>query len=123
MFYDRLKDLCRTKGVTLTNLVKDLNMSTGNLSKWKNGNVPKSDTIRALAEYLGVTADYLLGNDIRKEKILTLLDDPAITLTSDEKWFILKLRQLDKDGRTMVESSLISELRRVEAKNDQQVVG
>lgn len=123
MFYDRLKDLCRTKGVTLTNLVKDLNMSTGNLSKWKNGNVPKSDTIRALAEYLGVTADYLLGNDIRKEKILTLLDDPAITLTSDEKWFILKLRQLDKDGRTMVESSLISELRRVEAKNDQQIVG
>lgn len=123
MFYDRLKALCLKKGVTLTNLVKSLNMSTGNLSKWKNGNIPKSDTIRALAEYFGVTADYLLGNDIRKEKILTLLDDPDIQLTSEEKWFILKLRKLDKEGRTMVESTLISEVRRVEYKEDQGVVG
>lgn len=115
MFYDRLKELCKEKGITLTNLVKELHMSTGNLSKWKNGNVPKSDTISALAEYFGVSTDYLMGNDTRKEKAITLLDDPDLTLTADEKWFILKLRQLDKEGRTVVEGTLVSEVRRVES--------
>lgn len=114
MFYDRLKELCQEKGITLTNLVKELHMSTGNLSKWKNGNVPKSDTIGALAEYFGVSTDYLMGNDTRKEKAIMLLDDPDLTLTADEKWFILKLRQLDKDGRTVVEGTLVSEVRKVE---------
>ena len=123
MFYDRLKELCATRDVPLTTLVKTLNMSSGNLSKWKKGNVPKSDTVRALAEYFGVTSDYLLGNDTRKEKALTILDKSALVLTSEEKWFILKLRKLDKEGRTMVESTLISESRRVERKNKQGVIG
>lgn len=114
MFYDRLKELCDKKGVSLTNVVKELHMSTGNLSKWKNGNVPKSDTISALAEYFGVSSDYLLGVESLKEKTMTILDNPDLTLTADEKWFILKLRQLDKEGRTVVEGTLVSEVRRVE---------
>lgn len=44
-----------------------------------------------------------------------VLDNPDLTLTADEKWFILKLRQLDKDGRTVVEGTLVSEVRRVES--------
>lgn len=114
MFYDRLKELCKENNITLTNLVKELNMSSGNLSRWKNGGVPKGDTLSALAEYFKVSTDYLLGNDVRKEKVIVLLDDPDIILTADEKWFILKLRQLDKEGRTIVEGTLISEIRRIE---------
>lgn len=122
MFYERLKGLCREKGVALTILIRELHMSSGNLSRWKNGGVPKGDTLSALAEYFGVSTDYLLGNDVRKEKALTILDDPEIVLTSDEKWLVLKYRELDKEGRTMVESVLISESRRTERKSDQ-VVG
>lgn len=114
MFYERLKELCKEKGITPTALVKELGMSGGNLSKWKNGKIPKSDTISALAEYFGVSADYLLGIDSLKEKSMTALDNPSLILSADEKWFILKLRELDKEGRTMVESTLIAETRRVE---------
>lgn len=55
MFYERLKELCKQKGTTVTTVVKELGMSTGNISKWKNGNKPKADSVSALAEYLGVS--------------------------------------------------------------------
>lgn len=118
MFYERLKILCDEKGITITNLVAELNMSSGNLSKWKRGKTPKSDTVKVLANYFDVSSDYLLGVDSLKEKSLVLLDDPEVTLTSDEKWFILKLRQLDKEGRIVVEGALVQEVRRVENKKE-----
>lgn len=114
MFYERLKELCKEKGTSVTNVVKELGMSTGNISKWKSGKTPKSDTVSALSEYLGVSTDYLLGIDTLKEKAITILDDPSMTLTADEKWFILKLRELDKEGRTVVESALVAETRRMD---------
>lgn len=113
MFYERLKRLCDEKGTTLTNVIKELGMSSGNLSKWKNGKTPKSDTVSALSEYFSVSSDYLLGIDSLKEKNMTILDSSTLSLTADEQWFIQKLRQLDKEGRTMVESTLIAETRRI----------
>lgn len=113
MFYERLKQLCEERGVALTNVVKELGMSTGNLSKWSSGKIPRSKTLTALSEYFNVSTDYLLGIDALKEKSMTILDDPTLVLTAEEKWFIQKLRELDKEGRTMVESTLIAETRRV----------
>ena len=115
MFYERLKKLCDERGLALTNVVvNELHMSRGKLSRWKNGNVPKGDTLSTLSEYFGVSTDYLLGTDTLKEKSITILDDPELTLTADEKWFILKLRQLDKEGKAVVEGALVSEVRRME---------
>ena len=37
MFYENLQNLCHSHGITLTTLAKDLGLSSGNLSKWKNG--------------------------------------------------------------------------------------
>lgn len=115
MFYERLKKLCDERGLALTNVVvNELHMSRGNLSRWKNGNVPKGDTLSALAEYFGVSTDYLLGTDELKRDCLTALDNQALSLTADEVRLILKYRALDDEGRTMVESTLIQETRRVE---------
>ena len=113
MFYERLKELCKQKGTTVTTVVKELGMSTGNISKWKNGNKPKADSVSALAEYLGVSTDYLLGIEEVKQKSLDILDSQVFTLTDKEKDFIRRLRKLDDEGRTMVESTLIQELRRI----------
>ena len=76
--------------------------------------IPRDEVKIRIAEYFGVSSDYLLGVESLKEKTMTILDDPDLTLTADEKWFILKLRQLDKEGRTVVEGTLVSEVRRVE---------
>lgn len=115
MFYERLKALCEEKQTNLTSVLKNLGMSSGNLSKWKNGKIPKSDTVSALAEYFGVTSDYLLGIDNIKEKAVGILDNQSLTLTAREVQLILKYRKLDEEGRIMVDSTLIAETRRVEA--------
>lgn len=125
MFYERLKKLCDERGLALTNVVvNELHMSRGNLSRWKNGNVPKGDTLSTLAEYFGVSTDYLLGTDELKRDCLTALDNQTLSLTADEVRLILKYRALDNEGRTMVESTLIQETRRVEtAKGETANVG
>lgn len=113
MFYEQLKALCTEKGVSLTNVISELHMSAGNMSKWKNGGIPKSDTLSALSEYFGVTTDYLLGIDTLKEKSLAILDDQGLTLSDDEYKIIVQYRNLDDEGKTMVKSTLITEARRM----------
>lgn len=113
MFYERLKELCKERGTTVTKVVKELGMSTGNISKWKGGNKPKADSVSALAEHLGVSTDYLLGIEELKQNSLDILDAQTFTLSEKEKDFIRRLRKLDEEGRTMVESTLIQELRRM----------
>lgn len=61
MFYERLKLLCEKKGIKLTNLIQELGMSSGNMNKWKNGVVPKGNTLSKLADYFNVSVDYLIG--------------------------------------------------------------
>ena len=125
MFYERLKKLCDERGLALTNVVvNELHMSRGNLSRWKNGKVPKGDTLSTLAEYFGVSTDYLLGTDELKRDCLTALDNQTLSLTAEEVRLVLKYRALDDEGRTMVESTLIQETRRVEtAKGETANVG
>lgn len=125
MFYERLKKLCDERGLALTNVVvNELHMSRGNLSRWKNGNVPKGDTLSTLAEYFGVSTDYLLGTAELKKDCLATLDNQVLSLTAEEVRLVLKYRSLDDEGRTMVESTLIQETRRVEtAKGETANVG
>ncbi len=62
MFYQRLLGLCEKRNVRVTNVIAELGLSSGNLSKWKSGAVPKADTIKALADYFNVSIDYLMGS-------------------------------------------------------------
>ena len=60
MFYDNLRAVCAEKGTTVTTVLKELHMSTGSTGKWKEGSIPKSDTVMPLAEHLDVSLDYLV---------------------------------------------------------------
>lgn len=123
LFSDRLKELLEERQTNWAEVSRITGIGKNQLKYWEDHNsLPDGKTLVRLAEYFKVTSDYLLGIDILKEKSLVILDKPDITLTTDEKWFILKLRKLDKEGRTMVESTLISEVRRVEHKREE-VVG
>lgn len=63
MFYDNLKNLCNQRGVKVTNVITSLGISQGNLSNWKNGRIPRADSIRKLADYFGVPVDALICGD------------------------------------------------------------
>lgn len=60
MFYDNLRAVCEEKGTTVTTVLKELHMSTGSTGKWKEGSIPKIDTVMQLAEHLDVSLDYLV---------------------------------------------------------------
>ena len=63
MFYDNVLKLCEARGVKITNVITELGFSQGNLSNWKNGRIPRADSIRKLADYFGVPVDALIYGD------------------------------------------------------------
>ena len=63
MFFDVFESLCKEKGVKKTNVLEELHISTGSLSRWKQGYSPSADNLNALADYFGVSVDYLLGRE------------------------------------------------------------
>lgn len=58
--YLRVKELATQRKVSLAQIERDLNFSNGIISTWKNRNASQ-DKIESLANYFGVTTDYLLG--------------------------------------------------------------
>lgn len=63
MFYNILLSLCRERGITVSALARDLNIAKGSPSNWQRGASPNSDVVVKIAQYFGVSCDYLLGLD------------------------------------------------------------
>ncbi|MGN7760490.1 helix-turn-helix domain-containing protein [Paenibacillus sp. 22594] len=62
--YDNFLSLLEQSGKTPYQVSKETGISTATLSNWKQGNYkPKTDKLKILADYFGVTVDYFLqGN-------------------------------------------------------------
>lgn len=61
---DRLKDLRSQKGVNQDQAAEACNMSRVALARYETGTrVPRAENAARLADYYGVTVDYLLGRD------------------------------------------------------------
>lgn len=61
-FVLRLNELIVESGKTQNQISSDLGISKQKLSKWKTGyNEPNIDEIIMIANYFGITTDYLLG--------------------------------------------------------------
>ncbi|MGM9645283.1 MAG: LexA family transcriptional regulator [Eubacteriales bacterium] len=55
-------EILQKMGITPYRLCKDTGISQSTLTNWKNGNyVPKIDKLRKIADYLGVSLEYLMG--------------------------------------------------------------
>lgn len=61
VFYENFLKACNKRGVKPTPLLKKLEISSGNLEKWKNGASINSDYLCRIADELDCTSDYLLG--------------------------------------------------------------
>ena len=122
IFSERLRMLLTVKGTTWAEVSKTLNIGRNQQKYWEtHDSVPDGKTLVKLATYFDVSTEYLLGIDALKEKSLLILDDPMLNLTADEKWHIIKLRQLDKEGLIVVESALLAESRRVESERQENI--
>lgn len=66
MFWERYNSLCAQKGMSANAVAKIIGKSSGSVTFWKNGKVPHHSTLIKIADYFGVTVDYLLGKEEKK---------------------------------------------------------
>lgn len=59
LIYDRIKELCTQRGISIYRLEKDLGFSSCSICKWKTSS-PSVDKVQKVADYFGVTVNYLL---------------------------------------------------------------
>lgn len=62
-FYHTLEILCGIKGTSISSLLDSVGLSRGNISKWKDGRIPKLSTRSVLAEKLGASIEQLLTDE------------------------------------------------------------
>ena len=58
---ERIKKLCATKGITLAELERILGLGNGSIRKWEIVSSPSVANLQKVADYFGVSTDYLLG--------------------------------------------------------------
>lgn len=62
--YEMFEKLLEERGVTAYRVAKETGISTATLSDWKSGrSTPKTDKMQKIADYFGVSIDYLLGTE------------------------------------------------------------
>ena len=78
MFFNRFRELCDQKNISVYRACTDIGLNRSAVAKWKNGGKPNGSTAAKLAEYFGVTTDYLLGQSEEKTpaaKLRAVSDD------------------------------------------------
>lgn len=104
MFYDVYCQLCRSRGLTPSGAAKEIGFNRASVTVWKNtGKAPKQDLLLKIADYFGVTTDYLLtGKELPEpEPVLDGLDFALFgevrDMTEAQKRDVLKFAQFIKE--------------------------
>ena len=88
MFYDLFCRLCQEKGVSPTRATIEIGLSRTIGTKWKKtGATPQGDTLQKIADYFGVSVDYLLGNEEKpaSQEADELLTDELVAFYGEVK--------------------------------------
>lgn len=59
MLYDKIKEVAKTKSLSIYRIERDLGFSNGSLRKWNNS-TPSATSLKKVANYLNITSDELL---------------------------------------------------------------
>ena len=78
--YEIFEQLLSKYGVTAYRVAKETGITTATLTNWKQGKyTPKQDKLQKIADYFGVSLDYLMtGNTTEKAPELTARDERDI---------------------------------------------
>jgi len=64
MKYERFAELMAQRGVSAYRVAKETGVSQSMLSNWRTGrSIPKTESLMKIAEYFGVTVEYLMNDD------------------------------------------------------------
>lgn len=108
MFYDTFLSLCSEKGLKPGRVADEIGINRGTVTSWKKcGYTPRAEVLQRIADYFGVTVDYLLGKvsepflSVDKKGILRI-DDDAFAGTQKKPTPVSE-DGLDEQDRQLVE--------------------
>ena len=116
---NRIKELRNIKGINQQTLAEVLSVQRPAISKYENGEIPLTDdTIRILADYFGVTIDYLLGRTDDPTPLGSASDDSSDDITFDDFMFALysETRDLTDEQKDVIlkNAQLLNRLQKLE---------
>ena len=93
--YERIKELAANKKISIRQLEEALKFGNGTINRWRS-NTPGVDKIQKVADYFGVSVDYLLGRgeahspeseqlSAQEKKLLMRFRRGSKNLSEDEK--------------------------------------
>ena len=74
--YEQIRDIAKSKGYSINKLEKELGFARSSINKF-NKNNPSADKIQQIADFLGVTTDYLMTGEEKVSDGYYLNDDTA----------------------------------------------
>ena len=97
-FFERYCGLCRDEGSSPNGVARKLGIASASVTQWKQGSLPRLETLAKIAEYFGVTVDYLTGKSDSREK-------PALQAENglDEE-IILSYSRLNETNKAQIDS-------------------
>jgi transcriptional regulator with XRE-family HTH domain len=108
---EKIKALCAKESLSLLGLEKKMGFGNGTLRRWDTS-VPSGDKLLKVAEYFGVSVDYLLG----KEDIITTSSGQYTNIPLDAETFQLmsQIPLLNKTNKTLLADIIKSMLKNQE---------
>ena len=81
VFYDNFLKFCNLINKSPSAVAVEIGLEKSTVTRWKRGGNPTDATAKKIADYFGVTVDYLLtGEEMQKNKPVAISDE----LTQDE---------------------------------------
>ena len=78
VLYQRIKQLCSRKGITIAKLEFDLGFGNSSIKKWEKSSSPSIDKIVKVATYFDVSIDYLMGRTDIESSMSEIIGDEDI---------------------------------------------
>lgn len=92
MFYEIYIGLCAEKNISPTKAAVEIGLSNAAPTGWKQGAVPRESALKRIADYFGVTVEYLKGE--------TDIKNPAANDDNGREKEVLRLfRELPEGNR------------------------
>lgn len=86
MFIERIEQLLKERKIQKKVFLSDLDLNINTFSAWRTrGTIPSGATIQRIADYFGVTVDYLLGKEETKKSPSVSEEDIKVALFGGEK--------------------------------------
>ena len=99
-FTKRIRELRRQKNLSQTELGKVANIHRSNIARYEKGlSKPSADKLKLLAEVLGVTTDYLMGENTKEAAKAKIEDKDLLEMVKE-------IEKLPEDEKIVVKKFL-----------------